>query len=333
MIGPAAAAVGEQAGTQIGRGDVAGGLGTLSGAAAMYAAPEALGKVARSELLTRTLPRGIITRMIRPAASDLKFGKDPARAILDERIVGNRLEDVGARVHERLGEVGRQLDAEAMKPTNARKVVDASAALRPLDAAMREAVKAGDKKLFAKLLDIKTELTTNWRPFRDAQGKISLRAAGPRNLKMSPFEALTFKRQIGDRIRWTEDPLDGEVNQALGSVYGSVKDATNAAVPGLKELNSRYSNLVGALKAIERRIPVEARAAHWSLSDIALGASGHLPLAVARHVAKYPAVRTRGAQALYQLPRAVPPRPAAIAAPVIAAGQSQKGAALPAIER
>jgi hypothetical protein len=323
-LGPAAAGVAEKIGTQAGTGDYAGAAGTLAGNAAMYAAPEALGKVARSELITRSIPKGIVNRMIRPAAADLKFGKDPAAAILDEGIVGNRLEDIGARVHERLGEVGRQLDAEAKKPVNATKIVDASTSLQPLDTAMREAVKAGDRKLFAKLLEAKTELTTRWRPFRDAQGNYSLRAAGPRNLKMSPFDALQFKRQVGDRVRWTEDPLDGEVNAALGKVYGNLKNATDTAVPGLRELNQRYSNLVGALKAVERRIPVEARAANWSLSDIALGASGHLPLAIVRHVGKVPAIRTRGAQALYNLPRVVPQRPAVIAAPVISAAQSEQ---------
>ena len=78
-------------------------------------------------------------------------------------------------------------------------------------------------------------------------------------MQLSPYEALQFKRMIGDRVRWTQDPLDGAVNQALGEAYGEVKNQVNAAVPGLKDLNERYSNLVGAAKAIERRAGVEAR--------------------------------------------------------------------------
>ncbi len=49
-IGPAVAQTGEQVGTQIGTGDVAGGLGTLGGNVAMYAAPEATGRLGKWSL-------------------------------------------------------------------------------------------------------------------------------------------------------------------------------------------------------------------------------------------------------------------------------------------
>jgi hypothetical protein len=143
-------------------------------------------------------------------------------------------------------------------------------------------------------------------------------------MRLSPYEALQFKRQIGDRIRWTQDPLEGAVNEALGNAYGKVKDATNHAVPGLERLNERYSNLVGAGKAIERRLPIEARNAHWSLSDILLGTSGHIPLAVARHVLRWPGVRTRAARALYNLPQRFPTHPALKAAPAIGAASAEE---------
>jgi hypothetical protein len=106
-------------------------------------------------------------------------------------------------------------------------------------------------------------------------------------------------------------------------VYGGVKNLTNNAVPGLARLNQRYSNLLGAGKAIERRLPVEAKAAHWSLSDIVIGTHS-IPLAAARHVARMPAIRSRAAAGLYALPRAVPKRPTALAAPAIAAAQSAR---------
>jgi hypothetical protein len=321
-IGPAAAAMGEQVGTQIGTGDYAGAAGTLAGNAAMYAAPEGLGRLARSELITRSIPHGQITRLIRPAAADLKFGKDPAAAILQEKLVGNNLEQLGDRVYDRLHEVGKQIDAEAQKPVNARKVVDVSGALKPLDDAMQEAAQAGDGDLFGKLQAVRDELANNWHQFRRANGQVVLRKTGPRNLRMSPYEALKFKRQIGDRIRWTQDPLDGLANKALGDSYSQVKGAVNAQVPGLARLNERYSNLVGAGKAIERRLPIEARNAHWSLTDVILGSSGHLGLAAARHVLRWPGVRTRTAAGLYNLPRVIPEHAALITAPATGAAAS-----------
>jgi hypothetical protein len=320
-VGPWAAGVGEKAGTQAGTGDYAGAAGTLAGNTALYVIPEGLGRVAKSELVSRTIPAGQVSRMIRPSAADLRFGKDPAAAILSEGIVGNDLEQIGDRTYTRLREVGKQIDAEARKPVNAGKTVNLSGALKPLDDAMAEATRAGDKNLFNKLLDVKNELSNNWRPFRNVKGDTYLRPVGPRNMRMSPMDALTFKRMVGDRIRWTGEPLNGEVNQALGSVYGATKDAVNAQVPALRSLNERYSNLVGAAKAIERRLPVEARSAHWSLTDVVIGTHS-IPLAAARHVARMPAVRSRAAAGLYNLPRVVPKRPGAMAAPVLGAAQS-----------
>jgi hypothetical protein len=323
LVGPAAAGIYEGARQKYAQGDWAGAAGSYVGNVAAYAAPEGLGRVARSEWLTRTRPRSMVTKMIRPAAADLKFGKDPVRAILDEGITGNTLEDIGNKVSDRLGEVGKQLDREAQLPANASKIVDVASALRPLDDAMLEAVKAGDRQLFRKLRDVRSELSQNWRPFRTAGGRVVLRPTGPRNMAMSPFEALTFKRQIGDRIRWTQDPVDGAVNKALANAYAEVKEATNNAVPGLADLNTKYSDLVGAAQAIRRRIPTENRNAAWSLSDIALG-THNLPLAITRHFARTPAFRSRAAVGLYNLPRVFPKHPALKAAPAIGAASAEE---------
>jgi hypothetical protein len=340
LIGPAAAQMGEQVGTEVGRDDYAAAAGTLAGNAALYLTPkvpdiaETLAKSSKTltrasetltRPLTRTLPRGIVTRLIRPAAADVKFGKDPATGVLREGITGNTLEEIGNKVSDRLGEVGRQLDREAQRPAHRTKVIDASRALRPLDDALREAAQGGDQELFNKLQATREELANNWRPFRDAKGNITLRKTGPRSLKMSPAEALKFKRMIGDRVRWTGEPLQGAVNKALGSAYGNIKDALNSAVPELKDLNERYANLVGAAKSIQRRLPVAERNAHWSLSDIALGATGHVPLAIVRKLARTPAVTSRTAQMMYSLPgRTVPKAPLAVTAPVTGAAAAHE---------
>jgi hypothetical protein len=316
LLGPAAAGFVEGTRQKYAQGDIAGALGGGVGNVAAYMAPEGLARVAKSKWLTRSIPHGQITRLIRPMAADLRFGKDPAAAILEEKLVGNNLEQLGDRVYDRLHEVGKQIDAEARKYPN--QTVDLTAALRPLDDAMLGAVQSGDRLLFRKLQALRSELTQDWQAVRTPGGRVVMRPTGPRNMSMSPYEALQFKRMIGDRIRWTQDPLEGAVNKSLGDVYGNVKDAVNAQVPGLARLNERYSNLVGAGKAIERRLPIEARNAHWSLSDIVIG-THNLPLAAARHVARLPGVRSRVAAGLYALPGKVPRRPALMAAPVTAA--------------
>lgn len=251
-------------------------------------------------LVTEKAPMGLINQLIKPMASDVKFGKNPAQAILRENIVGNSLEQLGDKVYDRAREVGKEMDDKANSPAIASTVVDVADTLKPIDTAINDAAKAGNRELVKKLSELKTEVSQDWRPFRDAKGNYTARVVGPKNLNMSPSEALEFKRQIGDRIRWDgNDPFNNDLNAVKGEIYGKLKDKVNSAVPGLKELNERYSDLVGAGKAIERRVPVASRNHAWSLSDIALGASGHLPTAIARKAFNSPAVTTRVASSLY----------------------------------
>lgn len=269
-----------------------------------FGAPELLGKgmksVAKSDFVTQAIPRGLINNLIRPAAADVKFGKNPAQAILGEGLVGNTLRQLGDNTYARLNDVGKQLDALAKDPANATKVVDLKDALNPIDDAMADATKAGRVKLYDALASLKIELSNDFKQFRDVKGNMSIRPKGLKTLQMSPEEALDFKRDIGDRIRWDgTNPFGNELNTVNADVYGNIKDALNSQVPGLKDLNTRYSDLVGAAKAIERRTPVAERNAAWSLSDIAMGATGHLPMALVRKALGTPAVRTRMAQYLY----------------------------------
>jgi len=279
-------------------------------------AAEVPGKV--GTYVTETYPMRLINNLIKPSTADMKFGRNPARAILEEGLTGNSLHELGDKTFARIHEVGKEIDRQAKLPQNASKVVDVSSSLKPIDDAMLEAQRAGDAGLFGKLNDLKSELTYNWKPFRDAKGNLSLRPVGRRSLRMSPEAALKFKRMVGDKVTWTgNDPFENVVNEAAGKVYGNIKDQVNQAVPGLKALNERYSNLLGAGKAIQRRVPVEERNAQWSLSDIVLGSTGHLPIAIARKALSLPAAKTRIARELYgmgshgprqpMIPRGTPP--------------------------
>lgn len=293
----------EQGGTTPGSPE---SVGAAAEAMTTFGAPELLGKgtkaAATSDLVTESAPKGLINQLIKPMASDVKFGKNPAMAVLREKLVGNSLEQLGDRVFDRLHEVGREMDLKAQDPAISSKVVDVADSLKPIDKAMADAAKSGNRALYKKLVDLKAEVTQDWKQVTSPKGNMSIQPTGPKNLMMSPAEALQFKREIGDRIRWDgTDPFNNDLNAVKGEVYGSLKNKVNDAVPDLKDLNDRYSDLVGAGKAIERRIPVANRNHAWSLSDIALGASGHVPLAIARKGLNHPAVTTRVAQGLYQL--------------------------------
>jgi hypothetical protein len=293
----------EKGGTKAGSPEA---VGAAAEAVTAVAAPELAGKVipklAKSEYVSKTLPKQMITNLIKPMAGDVKFGKNPALAVLNEKLVANSLQDLGDKTYARMQEVGQQIDKEAASPANATKKVDVSDAMKPLDEAIEKAVEAGDDPLLQALRTAKTRLTYNFKEVPLKSGKTRLMPSTPRDLKaMSPTEALAFKRRIGDMIQWNGvDQFEQPLNAALGGSWGVVKDNLNQAVPAIKGLNERYSNLTGAMKAIERRIPVAERNAQWSLSDIALGATGHPYIAIARKFGAMPAVKTRVAQALYR---------------------------------
>lgn len=319
ILGP----MGQAAGARMAAGDIPGAITESLANAFLLGAPETAAKVIPHEFITRTLPKEVVSHLIKPMKGDLNFGKDPPAAILDHGITAWTLDGLGDKVSAKLQEVGRSIDALAQSPQFAGKRVDVSGALQPLDAAMAEAKATHNTALYDKLREAHNQLYFEAAEVTKRSGKTTLRPYGPRNMKMSPYEALKFKRMIGDRVQWTKDPLQQPLNVILGEAYRHVDGVLDTALPetigpsgekisGLRELNHQYSDLVGAAKAIQRRIPVAKRNAHWSLSDIALGTHS-IPMAVARKVGMMPIVRTTVPGVLYRLPE---PAPLVRAAPV-----------------
>jgi len=270
-----------------------------------FAAPEALAKgvtaVRNSDYVSKTIPRDIMNKIIRPMKGDVTFGKNPPQALLRENISGNSLRNLQEKVVAKIDEVGKDTDKVTNDPSIAHKKLDLRSTFKPLDDAIASAGKEGDQALYDKLVETKDRLTHEWKPFRQANGKVILRPVKQLNLSaLSPAEAVALKRKIGRSVSWSQDPLQGKINKALGQTFGVMTDEISEEVPGLRDLNERYANLVGAGHAIERRIPVAERNAHLSLSDIGLAGSGHLHAAIARKILSHPAVASRIATTLYK---------------------------------
>lgn len=280
-----------------------------------------------------------ITKLIKPNAADLKYGRDPAGAIVREGITGNSLEDLGPKVYDKAREVGSQIDAKLQEPAALAKTIDVSKALSPIDDELKIAVKNGNKGLYDKLTELKTQLTNDWAEVPQKNGPPTIAPTGPKNLQLNPYEATQFKRTIGDMTKWTgTDPFENDLNQVKAKIFGNIKDEVNSAVPDVADLNSRYSDLVQAGKAIERRVPVAARNSEFSLSDMGTAAlASHLggPVGVAAVAGKQllgsTAFKTRAAQALhseagiYNAPKTVPASPQPIASPVTAVVAAPSG--------
>lgn len=333
IVGPAAAQTGEKLGTQLGTGDYAGAAGTIAGNLALEEAPRLVGKGLRSEYVTKSMPQNIVRRLIKSSSSDRAFGKDPVQAILDNGIVGKDLRTIGDGVYAKMHEVGQKIDAMAQSPAFAGKRVNVGDALKPFDEAIDKAStqKPVNVALYRALVKARSELYLEYVEASMKGGGSTLRPVGPANLRMSPVDALQFKRGIGDRINWNKDPIQGVLNQAYGEAYGITKDALNKELGGdFAKLNKQYSDLVGAAKSIERQVPIEERGANWKLTDIVLGATGHPGIAAARMVAHHPGIRSRGARFLYRtLPNTPAPgvgvrAPAALGAQIGAYGHQKK---------
>lgn len=278
---------------------------------------EGLGKVSSSVKAGAAdagsfMAEGAITKLIKPMAADLKFGRDPAGAIIREGITGNSLEDLGPKVYAKARAVGQQIDSALQTPDAQAQTINVNDALSPIDERMAQAVKNGDKEVYDRLSGLKQQLTKEWA---EDPKTGSIAPSGDRNLQMTPYDATQFKRNVGDMTRWTgNDPFEEDLNAVKGEIFGKLKDQVNTAVPDVADLNSRYANLVSAGKAIERRTPIAARNAAISLGDMVLGgASYHAlgPYGLAavglKKLALSPAFRTREAQFLSPEADSYPP--------------------------
>lgn len=271
------------------------------------AIPKIAGTVADSTAPARqAYSRHDITKLIKPNAGDLKYGRDPAGAIVREGINANSLEDLGPKVYDKARQVGSQIDTKLQGPAAQGKTIDVSQSLSPIDDEMKAAVKNGDKGLYDRLSTLKTQLTNDWGEITPKDGPTTIAPTALKNLQMTPYDATQFKRAVGDMTKWTgTDPFENDLNQVKAKIFSNIKEQVSTAVPDVKELNSRYSDLVQAGKAIERRIPVAARSADFSLGDMgtaALAAHAGGPVAagavLGRKLVGSTYFKTRAAQAV-----------------------------------
>jgi hypothetical protein len=64
---------------------------------------------------------------------------------------------------------------------------------------------------------------------------------------ITPLQANQLKNQVGARVRWTgTNQIGDEVKPAYKSVYASLKNAVNDAVPEIADLNERLTDLHAA---------------------------------------------------------------------------------------
>lgn len=176
----------------------------------------------------------------------------------------------------------------------------------------------GGQALIDRLEEMRSQITQQRHL---VEGKVQNLA--PKNLNLSPADAHTLKRQIGDSAKWTGQAFDGEVNQVKRGIYRDLNGEVQKAMPGVKDLQDRYGNLLEAEKAAEREAARHEARNPFGLVDAVTGGAGAaigaahggtpeaaflaLALPAARKMLQSPLAETIGVQGLKKAPKAVSP--------------------------
>ena len=199
----------------------------------------------------RAIPGRLINSLIKPLEKEFRFGRDPGKAVAQEGITATSqqglLESINSRLQEVGQTIGQALDSVPQQPS-----IYLSPMLKPLQEAAEKALRVGDNALAKRLIDFSEAPI-----FKEAD-------------LLTPAQAAEVKRAVGESTQWTGEVFDKPVNQAKASLYRLLNDAISDAVPGVRALQDRYANLLGASKSLERTMNVGQRGNNVTLTDVGM---------------------------------------------------------------
>ncbi|MEK7068256.1 MAG: hypothetical protein AAB964_00385, partial [Patescibacteria group bacterium] len=235
-----------------------------------------------------TAPK-IVNSLIKPLLKDFSYGKNPGRAVAEEGIVGNSLDDLAKNIGTRRQEVGEKIGTiNAKFDAGGKARVDLSGVLSPLDEAMKKAAASNNQGLVTRLQAVKDSLTHELVLGTAEDGAQVITKGKPRQFYNTKFaNAFDMKRLVGDGTRWTGNASDDkDVNGALKRVYGAIKErigkaaakADPEAAQELGKLNEKYADLTSAEIATKYRDKIDQR---QNLVSLKVGAAGGTTAVVA----------------------------------------------------
>jgi hypothetical protein len=214
-----------------------GGIGAVAGA--VGGAPGAFAKA--------KVGRSFINESVGATGRDVIYG-NPAKALLNEGIITPRTGDIEAvKAGKGLIDAGGRLGAVSQRVMQLQPEVNAALAASQKTIPFADAV---DKPL----MDAFNEITAN-RAMTAAEKQAAISQLGDLQQSLrsglssdiTPLQANELKNQVGARVRWTgTNQIGDEVKPAYKSVYASLKNAVNDAVPEVADLNERLTNLHAA---------------------------------------------------------------------------------------
>lgn len=258
------------------------GLGTLTGGA-LGAGGALLDKVGDS------VGARVVNSLIKPLKKDFSYGKNPGRAVAEEGIVGNSLDDLASNIGTRRREIGQQISqiggsvpnlkinlnkVEQYDPLTKDNVT--ASVLKPIDDALEQAARTNNPAMFTRLQQTKKALTEELGMGTSKKGPIII-SKGVRNFNNMGYKgAQELKQHIGDMTQWTGNPSDDKtINAALKSVWSNIAGAQKKGLESvnpalrtqLEKLNERYGDLTSAEVATKYREAIHGRQNLISLGD------------------------------------------------------------------
>ena len=191
------------------------------------------------------------------------FGRQPGGEVAREGLKANSLEGLEEEIAKRKEEIGKQINFHlGFKNARAQSIDIVPAILQPIDDAIRHAkTTTGNTAVVTRLEAVKDAL------LRERFGLDKL----PTAIRLDPKTARKLKTEIGGAIKWTEDPVEGTVVDVMQGVYRNLNNLIDDAVPGVKKLNQRYSNLLSAEKSVQGRIDAMSKLNLVGLTSSGLG--------------------------------------------------------------
>jgi len=205
---------------------------------------------AGSRFLREQVSPRVINSLVKPVSKEFEFGRNAGRGVVREGIKAVTRGSLAKKLT--LAKKGLGVEIDSVLKGVAGKKVDISPALNQVQKLVKQANKQGNPELATAIERVIGQITNVYDPSTGAVKRA-------RNLVMSPLNARRLKTNIGNSVKWYNQAFDNDVNQARVAAYRAIRDAINKAVPGVKGLNSRYSDIFSAERAVKRQISLGER--------------------------------------------------------------------------
>lgn len=217
--------------------------------------------IATFNKLVSGLPQKLINSDIKPGLKQIKYGQNPGRGVVTEKITANNVEELANQIDDRLKVRGEEIGNLYRQYSD--KIDDYADAIKPLDDAIKKAQESPrtNAALIKRLENAKEDLL-KFKELPVIGGKPGeLSSQQTRVLSgLTPEEGFKLKEDVSSLTQFNGTPSDDSAyNNALHKVYWLIKSKLNNLVPGLEQANEHFADLKSAYLAAKHTADVQVR--------------------------------------------------------------------------